>query len=216
MIEPLLYHIAVQRTARYYQLGESDAADRWLVCHGYGQLAATFISYFGPIAEPGRLVLAPEGLSRFYNSNGAGPPGASWMTREDREEEIRDYLRYLDAVLDAVGPGPDGARLRVLGFSQGAATAGRWAIAARALPAEVVFWGAGPPPEWFEPGAGERVAGMRVLLVTGERDHYTSPAAQEATCERLRQGGIPADVIVFPGAHRLDRTVLGRIARGEI
>jgi dienelactone hydrolase len=80
-------------------------------------------------------VVAPEALSRFYVDRGepaAGTParvGATWMTREDREAEIADYVRYLDRALDAAAgrPGAAAPALGVLGFSQGAATACRWA-----------------------------------------------------------------------------------------
>ncbi len=215
MIEPVKQTLAVERTARYYLIGDRDATDRWLVCHGYGQLAATFASYFGPIAAPGRLIVAPEALSRFYNGNGAGPVGASWMTREERGDEIRDYLAYLDRVLGELDPAPPGARLRVLGFSQGAATAGRWALSGARRPDEVILWGGGPPDEWFDPAAAERLAAMRILLVTGERDTYTTPANLETARDRLREAGIAASLITFQGAHRLDRTVLGRIAAGS-
>ncbi len=46
------------------------------------------------------------------------------MTKEDRENEIADYVDFLDAVFgEVVTPG---ARVTVLGFSQGVATAARW------------------------------------------------------------------------------------------
>ena len=52
----------------------------------------------GPAA---RLLIAPEGLSRFYHEDHESI-GASWMTREERLEEIKDYLMYLDLVHDRV------------------------------------------------------------------------------------------------------------------
>ena len=38
----------------------------WLVLHGYSQLAGGFLRWFEPAARPGRLIVAPEGLSRAY------------------------------------------------------------------------------------------------------------------------------------------------------
>ena len=47
------HHIRVARRARYYTIGATTgAADIWLVCHGYGQLAARFIESFNAIAAP--------------------------------------------------------------------------------------------------------------------------------------------------------------------
>src|SRR6266550_3439645 len=129
------HHLSVARTARYYTLGEPGATEVWFVCHGYGQLAGRFLRRFEPIADGSRLVVAPEGLNRFYVGSGEHrdqPVGATWMTREDRLNEIADYVKYLDAVYaDVFGGKPTAARVRALGFSQGAATASRWVARAR-------------------------------------------------------------------------------------
>jgi hypothetical protein len=64
--------------------------DVWIVCHGYGQLAADFLAAFQVIAAADRLLVAPEALNRFYPGVTTGPHGpdspvaATWMTREDR------------------------------------------------------------------------------------------------------------------------------------
>ncbi len=103
-------HIRVARTARYYTLGSpgTHLRELWLVCHGYRQLAGRFLPRFADLDDGTRLIVAPEGLSRFYLHDPAGghgkevPIGATWMTREDRENEITDYVGFLDGVLDEV------------------------------------------------------------------------------------------------------------------
>ncbi|WP_261990367.1 hypothetical protein [Hymenobacter sp. BT188] len=63
------HRLTVARTARYYQLGELTERTRhiWFVCHGYGQLAAYFIRHFAVLTEANdTVIIAPEGLSRFY------------------------------------------------------------------------------------------------------------------------------------------------------
>src|SRR5438445_8877211 len=106
------HHLAVAKTARYYSLGEPGPATRqlWFVCHGYGQLAGRFLRHFEPLDDGSRVIIAPEGLSRFYLSESPAERrvGASWMTREDRLVEIGDYVRYLDAVHDHVRGGMRG------------------------------------------------------------------------------------------------------------
>ena len=86
------HHLAVAKTARYYSLGEPGPATRqlWFVCHGYGQLAGRFLRHFEPLDDGSRVIVAPEGLSRFYLSESPAERrvGASWMTREDRLVEI--------------------------------------------------------------------------------------------------------------------------------
>ena len=120
------HHLTVPRTARYFLLGEPDSADEiWFLLHGYGQLAASFVRWFEPAARPGRLLVAPEGLSRaYFEEQGARRVGASWMTREDREAEMADYVQYLDLLADQlVGELPPTPPILVHGFSQGTATA---------------------------------------------------------------------------------------------
>jgi len=95
------HHIEVPRTARYLTLGPGDAADVWIVIHGYGQLAGRFLRRFEPIDDGTRHIVAPEALSRFYVGNEAGrhgqssKVGATWMTREAREDEITDYVNSM-------------------------------------------------------------------------------------------------------------------------
>ena len=91
------HHLTVKRTARFCTLGDSTeaAGDIWIVCHGFAQLARTFLEEFTPIARPGRLIVAGEALNRFYLNREGGRAGASarigatWMTREDRLAEIK-------------------------------------------------------------------------------------------------------------------------------
>ncbi|MGH9418647.1 MAG: alpha/beta hydrolase, partial [Thermoanaerobaculia bacterium] len=86
-------------------MGSFDEAlsEVWIVCHGHGQLAARFLSRFVPIERSDRLFVAPEALSRYYLQPPRGGPhapnapiGATWMTSEDRDCEIADYVGYLD------------------------------------------------------------------------------------------------------------------------
>src|SRR5258707_6339251 len=152
------FHLTVGRTARYYTLGEPgpDVRQVWVVCHGYGQLAGRFVRHFEPIADASRLIVAPEGLSRFYLDSGMHERvGATWMTREDRLADIEDYVGYLDALHAAVfrQVHPGSVQLVVMGFSQGVATAARWAARGRraerlvasggVLPAELDLTGLG-------------------------------------------------------------------------
>src|SRR3954471_1991668 len=103
----------------------AHVSDLWIVCHGFGQLAREFLASFQSISRPNRLVVAPEALSRFYRSQGTvhtpeTPVGATWMTTEDRETEISDYIAYLDTLLGDLLPriAPQ-APVTALGFSQG-------------------------------------------------------------------------------------------------
>lgn len=205
-------HITVPRTARVLTGGPPlhGAASLWFGFHGYGQLAEHLAHELRPITDH-RHVVVPEGLSRFYLKAGRGPVGASWMTRADRDAEIADYVRYLDAVRDALEPGA--VPLRLLGFSQGAATACRWAaLSAGGPPDRVVLWGGAPPPDLDWAHAAARLAGTRFILVNGTADPAMPPATVAGAAERLRGHGLAAEVVWFDGGHHLHARTLTRIA----
>jgi predicted esterase len=210
------HHFPVTRTARYCQQGELSTSTRqlWLVCHGYGQLAAYFIRHFAFLAEadPHTVVVAPEGLSRFYLQGTSGRVGASWMTSDDRLHEIADHVRFLNDLTAALLPQcAPGVQVSVLGFSQGTATVSRWLTQAPFRPAQLILWG-GNFPEDIAPEAATRLlTGLPLHLVVGNADPYFSDervAQQEAQLRAL--GGQP-QVIRFEGRHELNRPVLQRL-----
>jgi predicted esterase len=215
-------HFFVPRTARYFTLGTPGPTieDVWIVCHGYGELASEFVDEFATIAAPDRLIVAPEALSRFYldpieqRIGTPGRVGASWMTREDRLSEIADQISYLDLmhahVLSHLAP--SARRVRVLGFSQGVATIGRWAAASRARIDEMILWGGRIPEDGDLPGLAAHLGSTRVLVVLGTRDRYAKVETAGREVDRLRGAGIDATAMTFEGGHRLDRDLLATIA----
>jgi predicted esterase len=205
-------HIEVSRSARYVTLGEVHPGLRqvWIACHGYGQLVTQFIEYFQVLNDGTRLIVAPEGLSRFYLDHANGVIGASWMTRVDRQAEIVDYVSYLDALADRVltDVNRESVALRLLGFSQGAATVSRWVERGRVRPDGVILWAGTTPPDVNMTALRRRLGGAAFEFVVGEADDYASPemlAEQEA---RLKEHGFEYSVIRFAGGHRLDKEVL--------
>jgi predicted esterase len=195
----------VRRSARVYTLGGDAATEAWVVLHGYGQLAGRFVRRFEQIAGPERLVVAPEALSRFYRQGGVGIVGASWMTREDREAEIRDYLGYLEQVRAKVVPP---VPLTLLGFSQGVATAVRWAASGTPAPTRLVCWGGLLPED--VPAAG--LSAVPVTFVVGERDEWAPPERVEAQAAALGAAGVSVEVVRFDGGHEIESEVLASLA----
>jgi predicted esterase len=215
------HHIEVRRSARYYTLGSlnRETHDLWIACHGYGQLALPFLTSMAKVAAPDRLIVAPEGFSRFYvdrTSMTTDPPpkvGASWMTREDRDIEIADQIVYLDALLAALRNHlRDDVRLRLLGFSQGVATVCRWVARGTVRPDELIVWAGSFPPEIDPVEFGQRVRGVPVTMVFGTRDQLMPMAAGNAQLERLTAAGIDARLLSFDGGHRLDDATLVSLA----
>jgi predicted esterase len=217
-------HIPVTRTARYYMLGGDVRSPRelWFACHGYGQLAGQFAQHFEPLEDGTRLVVVPEALSRFYFGDPRRPHGAdsmvgaTWMTREDREQEIEDHVRYLDTLYAHVRANRGRARARVtaLGFSQGVATVCRWLARGAARADRVVLWAGKLPPDIFPLPATSPLRAATITMVVGTNDDYITPliaAEQEAL---LRDAKLAHEVCRFEGGHTLDAGVLRDLAGG--
>ena len=214
-----LVPVAVQRTARVAMLGPATAGIRelWYVLHGYGQLAAEFIESCRALDDGTRLIVAPEALSRFYDGDVQARMhkdarvGASWMTREDRESEISDYLGYLDtlhaAMLASIGATATPS-VTVLGFSQGGATAARWVASGRVNAARLVVWGSLFPPELDLADPAAPIRRAAVTQVVGTKDIFATPKIVAKETARLRDAGLPYRFVTFEGGHRLDDDTL--------
>jgi predicted esterase len=216
------HHIEVRRSARFLTLGELnlDVNDVWIVCHGYGQLASDFIREFEVIEAPQRLIVAPEALNRYYISTAPGfhgaesRVGATWMTREDREAEIKDYVEYLDDLYASLFAQLDRAKCRVtvVGFSQGGATATRWLMHGDARADRLILWGSLLPSDADLSQAAMLSSRVALAVVYGKRDQYADPAIIAEQEKIMKANGVHYGMIVFDGGHRMDRDTLRLLA----
>ncbi|MEN8375451.1 MAG: esterase [Gemmatimonadota bacterium] len=215
-------HIRVARTARFAVVGADapGAAELWIACHGYRQLARNFARSFVDVASASRRIIVPEGLSRFYVDDDGGPHGAearvgaTWMTREDRESEIDDYVEYLDALAELVGADDTGpGRLTAFGFSQGAATASRWAAYGRTEIDRLILWAGLPAHDLDLDAAATRLAHVDVILAYGTDDAHVTRAAADAAAASLHEAGVPARTWPFEGGHRVAAARVADLAR---
>lgn len=220
MSEIQQHHLSVQRTARFYSLGLWQSVSQlWIVLHGHSQLARSLLHDVAPLDTGRRLIVAPEALSRFYletsnQGRHSHKVGATWMTREDREAEIADYVAYLDRLIghveERLGGLPTDAR--VLGFSQGGATAARWeARGLRAVPG-LVLWGSLLPEDVLVNLEVPRWQSRTVTLVRGKDDALVSADLQATQLAELQRLGIRAQARSFAGGHRLDAELLTALA----
>jgi predicted esterase len=215
-------HLTVPRTARYFALGPEAGRveELWIALHGHSQLAERFARALEPLDDGDTRIIAPEALSRFYletTSDGrhGKAVGATWLTREDRQTDLEDHLRYLDLLaerlLSELGERP---RIVVLGYSQGAVMAARWVSISALVPDRLILWGT-PLPEDVTPNAlAVRLAGRTVVLVAGDQDPLVAPGVNEAAAAALRALGVNADSQRFAGGHQLRAEAL-RLAAGR-
>jgi predicted esterase len=210
--------IEVPRSARYYVIGErsSPGKELWIVLHGFGQLACDFVEYFATLNDGDHVVVAPEALNRYYTQPVSVPSadrkvGATWMTKEFRDAEIADYVRYLDLLHEDLVSRLRPARTVVVGFSQGGATAMRWMMQGKTTASHVVLWGATLPPDVDLSLVNDRLRGAALHLVIGRTDQYIS--ANDLAKERARLDGaaVRHDVLEYDAGHAIKRTVLAEL-----
>lgn len=194
----------------------------WFAVHGYGQLAARFARHLLPLAVDGRIVVAPEGLSRFYlehpgRASNLPRVGATWMTREDREAEIADHVRYLDLLHDEVigSLGHQRPRVHVLGFSQGVATVARWLTLGRVRADRVVLWAGRIPPDLLPMGPEHPLRQVELDIVGGEEDEFATEEVLREQRAFIEQAGLRPRWHRFAGGHRLDAATLRALAAGR-
>jgi predicted esterase len=210
------HHIGVRRTARYCTLDpDSEPQEVWFVLHGYGQLAPYFIRHFDAIQNGRRLIVAPEALSRYYLP-GHKRVGASWMTREDRLAEVDDYLAYLDALHDQIFERVDRSRVtvHVLGFSQGGATASRWAMLGRVDADRIILWASELASDLDLTAHAESLRRRKLTLVVGADDEFVTPTRRADMEALLAERRIPYRLHTFKGTHKMDAETLKLLADG--
>lgn len=203
-------HHNIQKQARVVLLGsESDAVERlWIVLHGYGQLATYFARKFEPIDDGKTLVVVPEGLHRFYLNGFSGRVGASWMTKEDRLTDIADNHQYLNQLFEHYQSAHPKARIGIIGFSQGAATAVRWFCQSAHLPDRLVIWSGAFPDDlnWFDdiPVLNQRP----LTFVLGDNDEFYDEERIEQQSVWLQSKNLQFNTIRFKGGHDIDPETL--------
>ncbi|MBT8399128.1 MAG: alpha/beta hydrolase [Rhodothermia bacterium] len=203
------HSIPTTRTARYFTSGDTGADEAWLLVHGYGELAADLLANFEHLEDC--FFVAPEGLSRFYMDRHRRV-GASWMTRENRLNEIRDYLEFLHRVYED-SLSHRRIALNALGFSQGVHTVCRWASRGPQLQ-RLVLWGSGVPEDLPQDEFATAMKGCRVIVVAGSDDKYFSPADADREWKNLTSIGVDVEVVHYDGGHSIDGRILDRVLNG--
>lgn len=208
-------NITVKRTARYFINGVDfeKAETVWFLLHGYGQIAENFIKKFQILDDGKTLLAAPEALSRFYTDDIFGKIGASWMTREERENEIEDYVSYLNDIYDGIKKLLNGrnVKLNVFGFSQGTATASRWLQRGNVKAENLVLWGGFLPPD-FEI-ENWNASFNSLFIVTGSRDGYLPPEKLAEGEKVLNEKGVKYSAKIFEGGHEMKESVVNSVLK---
>lgn len=210
------HRITFEFNGRYEVIGSPgpDIEQMWFVCHGHGQLAKYFIKKFESLNDGKHLIIAPEGLFRYYLDGFTGRVGATWMTKEDRVSDIQNYLTFLSSVYDQVRSKlkPE-VKVTLLGFSQGAATISRFATQTDVAFDRLVLWAGIFPPDLPPLESERKLSDKTCVLVYGENDQYLTEdriKEQEGIASKIN---VTPHVLTFEGEHELNESVILQISQ---
>lgn len=199
--------ISVNRTARYFTLGQptNSLEQVWYIFHGYGQSASELLEQFAYFEKGTRYFIAPEGLSRLYVSGHSGKVGASWMTKECRENEIADYLNYINALYKQIQENLPEKEIKsvLFGFSQGVATLCRWLGQVSINADRLILWAGTIPDDVDLWRIKAHYPQLHVDLVYGTQDAFACPDVIKEQEERLQKAEMNYRKIRFDGKHEI-------------
>lgn len=204
------HQISVVKTARYLQSGviSDSTTEIWILLHGYAQLAHDFLLAFRTIQNEHRVLIAPEGLNKFYAKGFGGKPAATWMTSEMRAAEIKDYIAYIDQVYEDARINGAKAKIILLGFSQGVATASRWLFSTTKRVDCFVLY-AGEIAAELKDADLFNQKDVNLFYITGNTDKLISPDRLDEVKKWMNQAG--AREITFNGGHEIHEDALRQL-----
>jgi len=201
------HSFTVEKTARWFHIGASpkSCSHIIIVLHGYAHHPAYMLGGISELAEGSDTlcVCAPEGLSRFYIKGFDGRVGASWMTRDDRQQDITDQISYLESWWASLGISPE-TKVTLAGFSQGVATACRWLSGSRLFtPSRVILHSGTIPPEWLSKAPKLPGASKNFVLIRGDIDTIYPKESHSEAATFLSSLGLNVETIEVQGSHKI-------------
>jgi len=209
----------VERTAQYSTIGNANKNTTRLViaCHGQGQLAKHFVRRFDVLDDGKTFIVAPEGLSKYYLKNMQGDVGASWMTKEDRLDEISDYANYLQQLYDHFVPMlADEVEIILFGFSQGGATIFRWAMEKFPKVDAFILFGSMLPEDLDYHPYLDYFNSKKLIWMYGTEDQFLTPPRLEFARDVITKSKLNFEELTFEGKHVVSREVVKELFQENV
>lgn len=211
--------IRFEYEAHYFLSNEPtyEEQELWLVLHGYGQLAEFFVRKFKTFFSPERVFVAPEGTNYNYLEGFQGRVGANWMTKHERETAIANNHRFLDSLIDSLlEKYTHKPTVHVLGFSQGAATATRWASHWKGKIDTLVLWAGGFALDLDLGEAREAFSETKLVVALGDQDELITSENIQKQDLLISSLGKEVHRLSYPGGHELEPKLIEKIINRQI
>ncbi len=184
-----------------------------IALHGYGELAENFIRNFSFLDFEENMIIAPEALNRFYLKGFHGKVGATWMTKEERDDEILDQTLYLNNIIQMFKDDSfyKSTEKIVFGFSQGTATAVRWILNSEFIPNKLILWGGSIPNDCDLIKISEISKKCKIFICIGDEDEFISSERIDQEKTFLNENRIKHNLVLYKGKHKIYQSVLENI-----
>ena len=181
----------------------------WFACHGIGFLSRYFIKYFDQLNPEENYIIAPQAASKYYLKNEYKHVGASWLTRENTQAEIKNVMANLNAIYHAEQI-PDHVNFFVLGFSQGVSVALRW-VSRYQIPCDRLLIYAGSIPTELTTKDFDFInpEKTKVCNIVGLQDEYFTEERMQQEHEKMQLlFGKNYTFKTYEGTHKVSKTAL--------
>lgn len=216
MSDDLVVHQLTIETTAYYCVQPPGRAwntpPRTLIAlHGFGQKCKGFMRHFAPFRERNILVVAPQGPHQFYMQLEPKKVGFNWLTTYEKENSIRDFVGYMNQLLDRLDAQYGHVRDNVflLGFSQGVSMAYRFAASGTIVPRGLVACCADLPADVAE--KLPTLAKFPVLLAHAEDDPVIPLSKAEEAESQLHAQDFSVERLRYTGGHTLPEDAINAI-----
>ena len=205
------YKIRTEKTGHFFTHGTITESTRyvWVCLHGYGQLGKYFIQKFEFLDPSIHYVVVPEGLNRFYFEGVNERPVASWMTREDRLDEIADYILFLEELRRKLAWDKNpGIRIIYFGFSQGVSTLIRWLTNIHPRVDQLILWAGSLPDDILLEQHQSYFVNISTSFFIGNHDPYIFGDKMSFIQSLMERAGMKPVLNVYEGTHKVEEPVL--------
>ena len=204
-------YLTVSKTARYSTFGELNPKTKyfWLVLHGSNMQCEQVLYKFSDFDPEEHFVVAPEGLNRFYKDGFGGDVVASWMTKRDRLEEIRDFSDYLTKLYQQyLEQLPASCVTVMLGFSQGGTTLYRWLHAQKAVASHIVAYSCSIPEDINLKESATNLNEANLIYTYGKQDQFLTEKRIEQIRGIINENSLRVIMEPYEGIHRIEKNQL--------
>ncbi|EAS19020.1 hypothetical protein BBFL7_00469 [Flavobacteria bacterium BBFL7] len=146
----------------------------WVCFHGLGYLARFFKRYFTKLDPSKNAVIVLQAPSKYYLGDTFKHVGSSWLTRLDTDQEMKNNLNYIDAVMKEEQLHND-SRIVFMGYSQGVSIATRYLLHYN-TPVKALVMHSGSIPNEFNELDGEKFRHLsdKNIHISGTKDEYVT------------------------------------------